>query len=76
MNVSETHAEIIDPKLKACGGYVIVGSKVLGEYQITVSKIQTHGVRSKNMIVDLKKLKKGILQKAFRGELREKEISV
>lgn len=76
MNESETREELIDPKLKACGWGVVEGSKVLGEYQITASKIQTDGVLSMNMIVDLEELKKSILQKAFRGELREKEISV
>lgn len=76
MNESETREELMDPKLKAWGWGVVEGSKVLGEYQIAASKIQTDGVLSMNMIADLEELKKRILQKAFRGELREKEISV
>ncbi len=46
MNEAETRAELIDPKLKACGWGVVEGSKVLREgmlYQITEGKIQTGG---------------------------------
>ena len=35
MNEAETRAELIDPKLKACGWGVIEGSKVLREFNIT-----------------------------------------
>jgi type I restriction enzyme R subunit len=31
MNESETRAELIDPKLKACGWGVVEGSKILRE---------------------------------------------
>ena len=40
MNEAETRAELIDPKLKACGWGVVEGSKVLREYHITQGKIQ------------------------------------
>ncbi|MCC7318006.1 MAG: hypothetical protein IT219_05700, partial [Bacteroidales bacterium] len=43
MNEAETRAELIDPKLKACGWGVVEGSKVLREYNITAGKIQTGG---------------------------------
>ena len=43
MNEAETRAELIDPKLKACGWGVVEGSKVLREYHITAGRIQTGG---------------------------------
>lgn len=43
MNEAETRAELIDPKLKACGWGVVEGSKVLREFNITAGKIQTGG---------------------------------
>ena len=43
MNEAETRAELIDPKLKACGWGLVEGSKVLREYNITAGKIQTGG---------------------------------
>lgn len=48
MNEAETRAELIDPKLKACGWGVVEGSKVLREYNITAGRIQTGGGRAKN----------------------------
>ena len=38
MNEAETRAELIDPKLKACGWGVVEGFKVLREYQITAGQ--------------------------------------
>ena len=60
MNEAETRAELIDPKLKACGWGVIEGSKVLREYNITAGKIQTGGTRSKKIIADYVLVYKGI----------------
>lgn len=40
MNEAETRAELIDPKLKACGWGVVEGSRVLREYSITAGNIQ------------------------------------
>lgn len=60
MNEAETRAELIDPKLKACGWGVIEGSKVLREYNITEGKIQTGGVRSKKLTADYVLVYKGI----------------
>jgi type I restriction enzyme R subunit len=60
MNEAETRAEIIDPKLKACGWGVIEGSKILREYNITAGKIQTGGGRSKKIIADYVLVYKGI----------------
>jgi type I restriction enzyme R subunit len=52
MNEAETRAELIDPKLKACGWGTIEGSKVLREYPITAGKIQSGGSRGKREIAD------------------------
>lgn len=60
MNESETRADIIDPKLKACGWGIVEGSKILREYNITAGKIQTGGGRSKKIIADYVLVYKGI----------------
>ena len=60
MNEAETRAELIDPKLKACGWGILEGSKILREYNITAGKIQTGGVRGKKIIADYVLVYKGI----------------
>ena len=60
MNEAETRAELIDPKLKACGWGVVEGSKVLREYNITAGKIQTGGGRAKKLTADYVLVYKGI----------------
>ncbi len=60
MNESETRAELIDPKLKACGWGVVEGSKILREYNITAGKIQTGGTRAKKLTADYVLVYKGI----------------
>ena len=60
MNEAETRAELIDPKLKACGWGVIEGSKILREYHITAGKIQTGGVRAKKLTADYVLVYKGV----------------
>lgn len=50
MNEAETIAELIDPKLKACGWGGVEAKKILREYNITTDKIQTGGVRAKNLM--------------------------
>jgi type I restriction enzyme R subunit len=60
MNEAETRAELIDPKLKACGWGVIEDSKILREYNITAGKIQTGGTRGKKTIADYVLVYKGI----------------
>lgn len=62
MNEAETRAELIDPKLKACGWGVVEGSKVLRERnaQITAGKIQKGGGRSRPMVADYILVYKGI----------------
>jgi len=60
MNEAETRAELIDPKLKACGWGVVEGSKVLREYHITEGKIQAGGGRSKKIIADYILVHRGI----------------
>lgn len=60
MNEAETRAELIDPKLKACGWGVVDGSRILREYNITAGKIQTGGIRGKKTIADYILVYKGI----------------
>ena len=60
MNEAETRAELIDPKLAACGWGVVEDSKVLREYQITDGKIQVGGGRSKRLTADYVLVYKGI----------------
>ncbi len=60
MNEAETRAELIDPKLRACGWGVVEGSKVLREYHITEGKIQKGGGRGKKIIADYILVFKGI----------------
>ena len=60
MNEADTRANLIDPKLKACGWGVVEGSKILREYNITAGKIQTGGGRSKKIIADYVLVYKGI----------------
>ena len=62
MNEADTRANLIDPKLKACGWGVVEGSKILREQhaQITDGKIQTGGGRSKPMIADYILVYKGV----------------
>lgn len=60
MNEADTRANLIDPKLMACGWGVVEGSKILREYHITAGKIQTGGVRAKPSIADYVLSYKGI----------------
>jgi type I restriction enzyme R subunit len=60
MNEAETRAELIDPRLKACGWGVVEGSKILREYHITQGKIQTGGGRGKKEIADYVLVYKGL----------------
>ncbi|MEI6062157.1 MAG: DEAD/DEAH box helicase family protein [Bacteroidota bacterium] len=60
MNEAETRAELIDPKLKACGWGVVEGSKIFREYNITAGRIQTGGIRAKKLTADYILVYKGI----------------
>ena len=60
MNEAETRAELIDPKLKACGWGVVEGSKILREHQITAGRIQIGGVKGKKLTADYVLSYKGI----------------
>lgn len=51
MNEAETRAELIDPKLKACGWGAVEGSRIFREYKITQGKIHSGG-RGKRLIAD------------------------
>ena len=60
MNEAETRAELIDPKLKACGWGVVKDSKIFREHPITAGRIQTGGVRAKKLTADYVLAYKGI----------------
>ncbi|NCD42359.1 MAG: DEAD/DEAH box helicase [Bacteroidia bacterium] len=74
MNEAETRAELIDPKLKACGWGVVEGSKVLREYHITEGKIQTGGGRGKKEIADYVLVHKGIKLAIVEAKSDELEV--
>lgn len=74
MNEAETRAELIDPKLKACGWGVVEGSKVLREYHITQGKIQTGGGRGKKEIADYVLVYKGIKLAVIEAKSNELEV--
>jgi type I restriction enzyme R subunit len=73
MNEAETRAELIDPKLKACGWGLVEGSKVLREYSITAGKIQT-GSRSRREIADYVLVYKGIKLAVVEAKSDEQEV--
>ena len=63
MNESETRAELIDPKLRACGWGEVRDSKILRERdvcKITEGRIQVGGGRSKALIADYILVYKGV----------------
>ncbi len=74
MNESETRAELIDPKLKACGWGIVEDSKVLREYHITQGKIQTGGGRGKKEIADYVLVYKGIKLAIVEAKSDEQEV--
>ncbi|MBA4303606.1 MAG: restriction endonuclease subunit R [Sphingobacteriaceae bacterium] len=74
MNEAETRAELIDPKLKACGWGVVEGSKVLREYHITQGKIQTGGGRGKKEIADYVLVYKGIKLAVVEAKSADQEV--
>jgi type I restriction enzyme R subunit len=74
MNESETRAELLDPKLKACGWGVVEDSKVLREYSITAGKIQTGGGRGKREIADYVLVYKGIKLAVVEAKSDELEV--
>ena len=74
MNEAETRAELIDPKLKACGWGVVEGSKILREYHITQGKIQTGGGRGKKEIADYVLVYKGIKLAIVEAKSDELEV--
>ena len=74
MNESETRAELIDPKLKACGWGVVESSKILREYHITAGKIQPGGVRAKKLTADYVLVYKGIKLAVVEAKSDELEV--
>jgi type I restriction enzyme R subunit len=74
MNEAETRAELIDPKLKACGWGVVEGTKVLREYHITLGKIQTGGIRAKKLTADYVLVYKGFKLAVVEAKSNEFEV--
>ncbi len=74
MNESETRAELIDPKLKACGWGVVEESRILREFNITVGKIKTGGVRAKKLIADYILVYKGVKLAVVEAKSDELEV--
>lgn len=74
MNESETRAELIDPKLKACGWGVVEGSKILREYHITAGRIQSGGIRAKKLTADYVLVYKGVKLAVVEAKSDELEV--
>jgi type I restriction enzyme R subunit len=73
MNEAETRAELIDPKLRACGWGVVEGSRVLREFTITAGRIQTGG-RGKREIADYVLVYKGIKLAVIEAKSAQEEV--
>jgi len=77
LNEAETRAELIDPKLKACGWGVVEGSKILRERnvcKITEGRIQAGGGRKKPLIADYILVYKGIKLAVVEAKSDELEV--
>ncbi|MBL4862027.1 MAG: DEAD/DEAH box helicase family protein [Crocinitomicaceae bacterium] len=77
MNEAETRAELIDPKLKACGWGVVEDSKILRERnvcKITDGRIQVGGGRTKPLIADYILVYKGIKLAVVEAKSNELEV--
>jgi len=76
MNEAQTRAELIDPKLKACGWGVVDGSQILREEKarITVGKIQIGRGRGKSEIADYILVYKGIKLAVVEAKSDELEV--
>jgi type I restriction enzyme R subunit len=74
MNEAETRAELIDPKLKACGWGVVEGSRIQREYNITAGQIQAGGGRSKKVIADYILVYKGVKLAVVEAKSDELEV--
>jgi len=77
MNESETRAELIDPKLEACGWGVVEGSRILRERnvcKITDGRIQVGGGRAKPLIADYILVYKGIKLAVVEAKSDELEV--
>lgn len=77
MNESETRAELIDPKLLACGWGVVPESKVLRERdvcRITDGRIQVGGGRAKPLIADYILVYKGVKLAVIEAKSDELEV--
>jgi len=75
MNEDETRAELIDPKLKACGWGVVEGSKIFRNHPITAGRIQTGGKRGHLLRADYVLSYKGIKLAVIEAKCDELEVS-
>jgi len=78
MNEAETRAELIDPKLHACGWGIIEDSKILRERdvcRITDGRIQVGGGRSKALIADYILVYKGVKLAIVEAKSSDLEVS-
>lgn len=73
MNEAQTRAELIDPKLKACGWGIVEDSKILREYPISIGRIQTGG-RSKGLTADYILVYKGVKLAVVEAKSNEQEV--
>ena len=77
MNEAETRAELIDPKLKACGWGVVEGSRILRERdvcKITEGRIQVGGGRKRPLIADYILVYKNIKLAVVEAKSNELEV--
>lgn len=74
MNEAETRAELIDPRLQACGWGVVAGSKILREYPITAGKIQSGGGKARRMIADYVLVYKGVKLAVIEAKSDEQSV--
>jgi len=74
MNEAETRAELIDPKLRACGWGVVEGSRILREFSITAGRIQTGG-RGRREIADYVLVYKGIKLAVIEAKSAREEVN-
>jgi Holliday junction resolvasome RuvABC endonuclease subunit len=79
MNEAETGAELIDPKLKACGLGVVESSKInFNKQYIVALRAETQKLEAiyQQKLLNLDELKKSILAKVFAGELKTEKIEM
>ena len=74
MTEDDTRANLIDPKLKACGWGVVEGSKIYRNHPITAGKIQSGGSRSIILRADYVLAYKGIKLAVIEAKVETEEV--